>query len=154
MHPVVKIYDQSSFERSDLNDEIKFGISIQNKGSYPAVLRPDFQGRRLNLYFDDVVEGPGAATPAEIEALFSFGVEWLAEVRRHPSSTVVHCGAGDKSKCLLDAIATCTLFRELYSSGHSPVSHRSTRRSERLDMPVNFREIRSGLRAGSFRGAR
>ena len=94
MRPVVKIYDQSSFERSDLNGEFKFAISIQNKGSYPAVLRPDFRGRRLNLYFDDVVEGPGAATPADIEALFSFGVEWLAEVRKHPSSTVVHCGAG------------------------------------------------------------
>ena len=89
MHLVVKIYDQSSFERSDLNGEFKFAISIQNKGSYPAVLRPDFRGRRLNLYFDDVVEGPGAATPADIEALESFGVEWLAEVRQHPSWTVV-----------------------------------------------------------------
>ena len=46
------------------------------------------------MYFDDVVEAPGAATPADIEALFSFRVEWLAHVRKHPSSTVVHCGAG------------------------------------------------------------
>jgi hypothetical protein len=74
MHPIVKIYDQSSFERSDLNGEFKFAISIQNKGSYPAVLRPDFRGRRLNSYFEDVVEGPGAATPSDIEVLFSFGV--------------------------------------------------------------------------------
>jgi predicted protein tyrosine phosphatase len=113
MHPVVKIYDQSSFERSDLNGEFKFAISIQNKGSYPAVLRPDFRGRRLNLYFDDVVEGPGAATPADIEALFSFGVEWLAEVRKHPSSTVVHCGAG-VSRSAASALLLLVLYFENY----------------------------------------
>ena len=46
------------------------------------MLRPDFQGRRLNLYFDGVVEGPGVATPADIEALYRFGREWLAEERK------------------------------------------------------------------------
>jgi hypothetical protein len=86
MHQVLKIFDQASFERSDLNSEFKFAISIQGKGSYPAILRPDFRGRRLNLYFDDVTEGPTAATPADIEPLEHFGLEWLAEERKHPSS--------------------------------------------------------------------
>src|SRR5215471_15774146 len=96
MHPVVKIYDQSSFERSDLNGEFKFAISIQSKGSSPVVLRPDFRGRRLNLYFDDVTEGPGAATPADIDALFDFAQQWLSTARSDPAtaSVVIHCGAG------------------------------------------------------------
>ena len=96
MHPVVKIYDQSSFERSDLNGEFKFAISIQNKGSYPAVLRPDFRGRRLNLYFDDVLDGPGATTPADIVAILDFSQDWLPAARSDPASAslVIHCGAG------------------------------------------------------------
>jgi predicted protein tyrosine phosphatase len=113
MHPVVRIFDQSSFERSDLNGEFEFAISIQNKGSYPTVLRPDFQGRRLNLFFDDVVEGAGAATPADIEALESFGQEWLADVRKHPSSTVVHCGAG-VSRSAAAALLLLVLYFENY----------------------------------------
>ena len=114
MHPVVKIYDQSSFEGADLNDEFKFAVSIQNKGSYPAVLRPDFRGRRLNLYFDDVVEGPEAAMPADIEALYSFGLEWLAEVHKLPSSsTVVHCGAG-VSRSAAAALMLLVLYFQNY----------------------------------------
>ena len=84
------------------------------KGSYPAVLRPDFHGRRLNLYFDDVVEGPGAAMPADIEALYSFGLEWLAEVHKLPSSsTVVHCGAG-VSRSAAAALMLLVLYFQNY----------------------------------------
>jgi predicted protein tyrosine phosphatase len=95
MYPILKICNQPDFENANLS-EFQFAISIQGKGSQPAVLRPDFQGRRLNLYFDDVLEGvPGAATTTDIDALFDFGQEWLAEMRRNPSTrTIVHCGAG------------------------------------------------------------
>src|SRR6516165_5168280 len=48
MHLILKIYGQSSFRRFDLNAEFAFAISIQNKGSYSVVLRPDFCGRRLD----------------------------------------------------------------------------------------------------------
>jgi predicted protein tyrosine phosphatase len=113
MHFLLKIYDQNSFERSDLNSEFKFAISIQNKSNYPTILRPDFRGRRLNLYFDDVVEGPGAATPADIEALLGFGLEWLAEVRKHTCSTVIHCGAG-VSRSAASALLLLVLYFENY----------------------------------------
>jgi predicted protein tyrosine phosphatase len=94
MCPVLKICNQPDFEKADLS-KFQFAVSIQSQGSRPAVLRPDFQGRRLNLYFDDVIEGPGAATMADIDALFDFAQEWLAELRRNPSArTIVHCGAG------------------------------------------------------------
>ena len=95
MYPVLKICDQPTFETADLNT-FAFAISIQGKGSYPVVLRPEFHGQRLNLYFDDVLEDqPGAATPADIHALFAFAQGWLAEVRQNPSArTIVHCAAG------------------------------------------------------------
>jgi predicted protein tyrosine phosphatase len=94
MYPILKICNQPDFEKADLSG-FQFAISIQAKGS-TAVLRPDFAGRRLNLYFDDVLEDqPGAATPADIDALFDFGQEWLAEIRRNPSASIIlHCAAG------------------------------------------------------------
>ena len=78
MYPVLKICDQTTFETADL-DKFQFAISIQGKGSYPSVLRPDFLGQRSNLYFDDVLEGaPGAATTADIDVLFDFAKVWLS----------------------------------------------------------------------------
>jgi predicted protein tyrosine phosphatase len=96
MHPVVKICNQALFETAELNREFHFAISIQNKGSDPVVLRPDFRGQRLNLYFDDVTEGAGAATPTEIDALFDFAQTWLSVARSDPASAsiVIHCAAG------------------------------------------------------------
>ena len=96
MHPTLKICNQPDFENADLS-EFQFAISIQNKGSQPSVLRPDFQGRRLDLYFDDVLEGaPGAATPADIDQLFGFALQWLAAALSDPTlaSVVIHCTAG------------------------------------------------------------
>jgi len=97
MYPLLKVCDQASFESCDLNVDYAFVVSIQNKGVYPAVLRPDFRGRRIDLYFDDVVEGPTAPRPIDIEALFAFARdEWLPEVRRNflTFRTIIHCGAG------------------------------------------------------------
>ena len=94
--PVLKICDQPTFETTDLN-RFRFAISIQGKGSYPAVMRPDFQGRRLNLYFDDVLEGvPGAATATDIDVLFGFAKVWLSVARSDPASAsiIIHCAAG------------------------------------------------------------
>src|SRR5262245_59604754 len=96
MYPVVKICDQPTFETADL-DKFQFAISIQGKGSYPAVLRPEFRGQRLNLYFDDVLEGaPGAATATDIDVLFDFAKVWLSVARSDlgSASIVIHCAAG------------------------------------------------------------
>jgi hypothetical protein len=48
MCPVLRICDQPTFENANLS-EFYFAISIQGKGSYPAVLRLDFRGQRLNI---------------------------------------------------------------------------------------------------------
>jgi len=110
MSPTLKICDQPTFEAADLS-EFDFAISIQGKGSYPAVLRPDFRGKRLNLYFDDTVEGEGVATPADIDMLFRFALQWLSTARSDPAlaSVVIHCGAGI-SRSAASALMLLTLY--------------------------------------------
>jgi predicted protein tyrosine phosphatase len=111
MHPILKICNQPDFENADLS-EFQFAISIQGRGSRPAVLRPDFQGRRLDLYFDDVLEGvPGAATMPDIDALFDFAKIWLSLARPDPASAsiVIHCAAG-VSRSAASAMLPLTLY--------------------------------------------
>jgi predicted protein tyrosine phosphatase len=111
VHPILTICSQPAFETADLN-QIHFIVSIQGKGSYPVVLRPDFQGQRLNLYFDDVLEGaPGAATPADIDMLFAFALQWLSSALSDPTlaSVVIHCTAGI-SRSAASALMLLTLY--------------------------------------------
>jgi len=113
VYPILKIWNQPTFETADLS-EFQFAISIQGKGSRPAVLRPDFRARRLDLYFDDVTEGPGAATREDIETLFCFGLEWLSEIRKNSSTqAIVHCGAG-VSRSAASALLLLTLYFGAY----------------------------------------
>jgi len=114
MHPILKICNQPTFETTDL-DEFQFAISIQGKGSYPAVLRPDFQRQRLDFYFDDVLEGPDAATAADIDALFDVAQLWLSKARYDPASAsiVIHCAAG-VSRSAASALLPLTLYFENY----------------------------------------
>ena len=73
------------------------------------------QGCRLNLYFDDVTEGAGAATPTEIDALFDFAQTWLSVARSDPASAsiVIHCGAGI-SRSAAAALFLLTLYFSNY----------------------------------------
>ena len=59
-------------------------------------MRPDFEGAWRNLYFDDVLEGPGAATPSDIAELYTSAKAWVSIAKSDPTSAsvVVHCGAG------------------------------------------------------------
>ena len=126
MHPVLKICDQPTFETTDLST-FAFAISIQGKGSYPAVLRPDFRGKRLNLYFDDTVEGEGVATPADIDELFRFALQWLSTARSDPAlaSVLIHCGAGI-SRSAASALMLFTLYFSDYqrAAAHLFRTHR------------------------------
>src|SRR5215469_11373907 len=115
MCPILKVWNQAAFESAALNEDFRFAISIQSKGAYPIVLRPDFQGQRLNLYFDDVVEGPGEATPEDVDSLFDFGQRWLPTARSDSAlaSVVVHCAAG-VSRSAAAALLLLTLYFGLY----------------------------------------
>ena len=123
MSPTLKICDQPTFEAADLS-EFDFAISIQGKGSYPAVLRPDFRGKRLNLYFDDTVEGEGVATPADIDMLFCFALQWLSTARSDPAlaSVVIHCQAG-VSRSAASALMLLTLYFSDYQRAAAHLFH-------------------------------
>jgi hypothetical protein len=58
-----------------------------------VVLRPDFRGQRLNLYFRDLTDGVGIATEADIEKTCEFSAKWALAARRDPEKAplVVHC---------------------------------------------------------------
>jgi hypothetical protein len=49
-----------------------------------VVLRPDFRGQRLNLYFRDLTDGVGIATEADIEKTCKFSAKWALAVRKDP----------------------------------------------------------------------
>jgi hypothetical protein len=49
-----------------------------------VVLRPDFRGQRLNLYFQDLTDGVGIATEADIEKTCKFSAKWALAARKRP----------------------------------------------------------------------
>jgi predicted protein tyrosine phosphatase len=120
VYPILKICDQGSFERANLNEEFHFVISIQNMIDWPSVLRPDFQGRRLDLYFNDTIEGAGMATPRDIQELFDFGQRWLQGARADPAKAaiVIHCGAGI-SRSAAAAFMLLSLYFDSYRQAAS-----------------------------------
>jgi predicted protein tyrosine phosphatase len=119
-YPILKIWDQGSFERANLNEEFRFAISIQNKVDWPSVLRRDFQARRLDLYFNDTIEGAGMATSADIQELFDFGQRWLQAARSDPAKAaiVIHCGAG-----ISRSAAAAFMLLNLYFDSYRPAAN-------------------------------
>src|ERR1700745_423766 len=96
MYPTIRVASEAEFAVADLNSRYAYAISILNADRYPVVLRPDYRGTRLNLYFDDVREGDRSATEEDIRKLYEFSVRWRAVARADPSkaSLIVHCLAG------------------------------------------------------------
>jgi predicted protein tyrosine phosphatase len=96
MHPIIRVAPEAEFLSADLNKEYDYVISIQDAARYPAVLRPDFKGARLNLYFDDIVEGATVAKEADIAKLYEFALDWQETVRRDSprARLIIHCLAG------------------------------------------------------------
>ena len=54
-----------------------------------VVLRPDFRGQRLNLYFRDLTDGVGIATEADIEKTCKFSAKWARLNPENTNSTAV-----------------------------------------------------------------
>ena len=92
----VSIVDRGTFCLMDLS-RVGYVISIceyDERGK--VVLRPDFRGQRLNLYFRDLTDGVGIATEADIEKTCKFSAKWALAARKDPEKAplVVHCAAG------------------------------------------------------------
>jgi hypothetical protein len=77
----VSIVDRGTFCLMDLS-RVGYVISIceyDERGK--VVLRPDFRGQRLNLYFRDLTDGVGIATEADIEKTCKFSAKWALAAR-------------------------------------------------------------------------
>lgn len=94
--PWIRIIDQPSFMKDDLNCNAQFVVSIQDRGDSGNVLRPDFTGYRLNLYFDDVYDEERGARPEDIKRLLEFSRQWRNSARTDPwlARMIIHCWAG------------------------------------------------------------
>ena len=80
----VSIVDRETFCLMDLS-RVGYVISIceyDERGK--VVLRPDFRGQRMNLYFRDLTDGVGIATEADIEKTCKFSAKWALAVRKDP----------------------------------------------------------------------
>jgi len=79
-----------------------------------VVLRPDFCGQRLNLYFRDLTDGVGIATEADIEKTCKFSAKWALAARKDPEKAplVVHCAAGISRSTAIAMIPLIALLRE------------------------------------------
>jgi predicted protein tyrosine phosphatase len=95
MHPIIRVAPEAEFLAENLNP-YRYAISILETARSTAVLRPEYRGTRLNLYFDDAIEGPNIARPEDIERLYEFSRRWLSVARRNLLSArlIVHCMAG------------------------------------------------------------
>ena len=112
----VSIVDRGTFCLMDLS-RVGYVISIceyDERGK--VVLRPDFRGQRLNLYFRDLTDGVGIATEADIEKTCKFSAKWALAARKDPEKAplVVHCAAGISRST---AIAMIPLI-DYYASVH------------------------------------
>jgi len=95
MNPApIKIVSRYDFEHMDL-DGYPFAISIR-EADETEIPRPSYSGKRLNLSFYDLTEGPGIATADDVEAVRCFAEEWVAAVCADESQAglIVHCFAG------------------------------------------------------------
>jgi predicted protein tyrosine phosphatase len=113
--PIVKVWSRSIFEKQDISHQFQFAISIQEFDQSPEIVRPDYKGQRLNLYFFDtnVEEGWGYPTKEDIDELYVFSEKWVKEAKKDVFSArlVVHCLAGI-SRSSACAMMPLTLFYE------------------------------------------
>jgi predicted protein tyrosine phosphatase len=110
--PIVKVWSRAVFSKEDISQQFQFAVSIQEWDEYPEVLRPDYKGQRLNLYFFDTskakdwllvdhetkgdivlgrwvpdkvmreVDLPGSPTKEDIDELYNFSIKWVEEAKK------------------------------------------------------------------------
>jgi len=111
--PIVKVWSRAVFEKQDISQQFQYAISIQEFDQFPEVVRPDYKGKRLNLYFFDsnLEEGWGYPLEYDIDQLYDFSKKWVEEAKKDVFSArlVVHCLAGI-SRSAASAMMPLTLF--------------------------------------------
>jgi predicted protein tyrosine phosphatase len=112
--PIVKVWSRAIFLKEDITQQFQFAISIQEWDQSPEIVRPDYKGQRLNLYFFDTnndQEGWGYPTKEDIDKLYEFSEKWVEVAKKDVFSArlVIHCLAGI-SRSSACAMMPLTLF--------------------------------------------
>jgi predicted protein tyrosine phosphatase len=117
MPPIVKVWNRHTFEKQDISEQFQYAVSIQEYDEIPNVVRPDYRGQRLNLYFFDTerTEEPGYPQKSDIDQLMRFSEKWVGLARDDPFSArlVIHCFAG-VSRSAACAMLPLTLYYDDY----------------------------------------
>jgi predicted protein tyrosine phosphatase len=93
--PIVTVWNRPDFENNDIS-EFQFAVSICEHDERNKIVRPDYNGQRLNLWFWDKIDGDGIATEEDIDKLYEFSKKWLDVTRSDTflARMIVHCSAG------------------------------------------------------------
>ena len=114
--PIVNVWDRQTFEKKDISERFQYAVSIQECDEYPIVLRPDYRGERLNLYFYDVSREVGLGYPSQtdMDQLMVFSEKWLRQAKEDPFSArlVVHCFAGISRSAACAMLPLCLYYQD------------------------------------------
>ncbi len=121
MNPApIQIVSRHRFEDMFLKSSHHWVISIREaEADEIEIPRPDFINPRVNLAFWDLINGPGIATPEDVESVYQFSLEWMKQVLEDPTKAnlVVHCFAGvsrSSAMALIPLLLYYSSFRLAY----------------------------------------
>lgn len=114
--PIVKVWDRHKFESQDISQQFQYAVSIQEYDEVPNVVRPDYRGHRLNLYFFDtaLADGLGSPMQSDIDQLMCFSEKWARNAREDPFSArlVIHCFAGISRSAACAMLPLCLYYND------------------------------------------
>jgi hypothetical protein len=87
MNPApIQIVRRHRFEDMFLKSSHHWVISIREADEI-GIPRSDFINPQVNLAFWDQINGPGIATPEDVESVYQFSLEWMKQVLEDPTKS-------------------------------------------------------------------
>lgn len=155
----IRILSRHDFLEADLA-QTSHVISICEFDEEGTVLRDDFAGERLNLYFYDLPDGHGVATQKDVLKAIHFSARWAREAHDDPANAlVVHCFAGISRSSAIAMVALLEYYGSLrmatgrlfeanpYAQPNTLVLHLI---SELLELKENIYEVMFRVQSGSI----
>src|ERR1700730_10960589 len=106
MNPApIQIVSRHRFEDMFLQSSHHWVISIREADEI-GIPRPDFINPRVNLAFCDLINGPGIATPEDVESVYQFSPGWMKQGLEGPkkANLVVHWFGGGAPRSAMAVI--------------------------------------------------
>jgi predicted protein tyrosine phosphatase len=112
--PFVEVWSRQLFEKKDISNQFQYAVSIQEFDECPNVVRPDYKGDRLNLYFFDthLTDRIGHPLESDIDQLMVFSEKWLKVAKEDVFSArlVIHCFAGISRSAACAMLPLCLYY--------------------------------------------